>query len=72
MILLIFWLLIGGYGLVENSDIIATIDDKKMRVLGMAVIAFSTPLYILTGIFDFILGQIFGEGWDNNDGTGCC
>lgn len=72
MILLIFWLLIGGYGLVENSDIINTIEDKKMKALGMTVITFSTPLYILTGIFDFILEQIFGEGWGNSDGTGYC
>ena len=69
MWLLIFWILIGMYGLVENAEIIAAVEDKKMKILGMIIIIICTPLRIICGIFDYILEQIFGEEFD--DGAGC-
>ena len=66
---LILWLLIGMYGLIENAEIIAAVEDKKMKILGMIIIIICTPIRIICGIFDYILEQIFGEEFD--DGAGC-
>ena len=69
MWLLIFWVLIGMYGLVENAEAIAAVEDKKIKILGMIIIIICTPIRIICGIFDYILEQIFGEEFD--DGAGC-
>lgn len=69
MLLLICWLLIGAYGLVENADLITSVEDKKNRLLGMGLIVAGTPFRIITGIFEYMLEQIFGEGFNDD---GCC
>ena len=70
MILLIVWLLIGAYGLVENADLITSVEDKKNRLFGMGLIVIGTPFRIITGIFEYMLEQIFGEEWEDGDDSG--
>lgn len=67
--ILIIWLLLGGYLLVENSDLIASTDDKKTKAIGMAVITFSAPFAMLNCLFEYMLGEIFGDAYD---GPGTC
>ena len=68
---LILWLLIGMYGLVENAELIAAVEDKKMKSLGMLLLVICTPIRIICGIFEYLLEQTRGEGFDGDD-TGCC
>ena len=68
---LILWMLIGMYGLVENAELIATVEDKKMKSLGMLLLVICTPIRIICSIFEYLLEQTLGEGFDGDD-TGCC
>lgn len=73
IIVLIVWLILGGYYLVQNSDIIAETQDEKMKLLGMVIIAFSAPFYMIVEMFNYMLEQIFGDNWkDEDDGTKMC
>lgn len=73
IILLIVWLILGGYYLVQNSDIIAETNDEKMKMLGMVIIAFSAPFYMIVEMFNYMLEQIFGDEWgDEDDGSKMC
>lgn len=67
MFILIAWLILGAYFMVQNSDVIAELKDDKMKMLGMVLIVFSAPFYMIVEMFDYMLGQVFGEGWDNDD-----
>ena len=67
MLLLIIWLIAGCYGLVENADIIAEVENKKLRFIGMAIITISTPFYMIISMFDYMLEQIFGDSWGDDD-----
>ena len=68
---LILWLLIGMYGLVENAELIAAVENKKKKGLGMLLLIIYTPIKIICGIFEYLLEQILGEGFDGDD-TGYC
>ena len=68
---LILWMLIGMYGLIENAELIAAVEDKKMKSLGMLLLVICTPIRIICGIFEYMLEQTLGEGFDGDD-TGCC
>lgn len=68
---LILWLLIGMCGLVENAELIAAVENKKMKSLGMLLLVICTPIRLLSGIFEYMLEQTLGEGF-NGDDTGCC
>lgn len=73
IIVLIVWLILGGYYLVQNSDIIAETKDEKMKMLGMVIIAFSAPFYMIVEMFNYMLEQIFGDSWgDEDDGSKMC
>ena len=73
MFILIAWLILGAYFMVQNSDMIAEVTDEKMKMLGIDVIVFSAPFYMIVEMFDYMLGQVFGEGWDNDgDNNNCC
>jgi hypothetical protein len=73
MFILIAWLILGAYFMVQNSDMIAEVTDEKMKMLGIALIVFSAPFYMIVEMFDYMLGQVFGEGWDNDgDNNNCC
>lgn len=73
IIILIVWLILGGYYLVQNSDIIAETKDEKKKLLGMVIIAFSAPFYMIVEMFNYMLEQIFGDNWgDEDDGTKMC
>ena len=67
---IILWMLIGMYGLVENAELIACTEDKWLKGFGMLIIVISTPLRIICGIFEYMLEQIFGEGWEDEDDSG--
>ena len=41
MFILIAWLILGAYFMVQNSDMIAEVTDEKMKMLGIALIVFS-------------------------------
>lgn len=71
MWIIIFWLIIGMSGLIENAELIAGLEDKKLRFLGMFIIVLSMPIRIIAGIFDYLLEEIFGEEFDDN-GPGTC
>ncbi len=73
MFIFIIWMLLGGFLLVENSDLISSVEDKKTRAIGMAVIVAGAPFYMLNNLFDYMLGEIFGDAWeDDDDETGAC
>lgn len=73
LFIFIIWMLLGGYMLVENSDLIASVDDKKTKAIGMAVITVAAPFCMLNNLFDYMLGEIFGDVWeDDDDETGTC
>lgn len=61
VIILIVWLLLGMFILVQNSDLIATTENKKDKIIGMVVFILSAPFYIIIEIFDYILGEIFDD-----------
>lgn len=65
--IIIIWLLIGGYMLVENADLIASAEDKKTKAIGMAIITVAAPIWMLNNLFDYMLEEIFGENWEGND-----
>ena len=67
MFILIAWLILGAYFLVQNSDMIAELDDDKMKMLGMVLIVFSSPFYMIVEMFDYMLEQIFGEEWNDDE-----
>ena len=67
MWILICWLLVGIYGLVENAELIHTVEDKRRRLAGIALIVVSTPIRIGAGIFDYLLEQVFDD-WGEEDG----
>lgn len=71
MWIIIFWLIIGMSGLIENAELIAGLEDKKLRFLGMFIIVLSMPIRIIAGIFDYLLEEIFGGEFDDN-GPGTC
>lgn len=73
MFILIAWLILGAYFLVQNSDAIAELEDDKKKMLGMVLITFSAPFYMIVEMFDYMLEQIFGEEWkDENDSGKPC
>lgn len=75
MFILIAWLILGAYFLVQNSDTIAEMQDDKMKMLGMVLIVFSAPFYMIVEMFDYMLGQVFGTDWekeDDDDGPKTC
>lgn len=75
MFILITWLILGAYFLVQNSDTIAEMQDDKMKMLGMVLIVFSAPFYMIVEMFDYMLGQVFGTDWekeDDDDGPKTC
>ena len=49
---LILWMLIGMYGLIENAELIAAVEDKKMKSLGMLLLVICTPIRIICGILN--------------------
>ena len=59
---LIFWLLIGMYGLVENAESIAAVENKKKKGLGMLLLLICTPIKIFCGIFEYLLDITLGRG----------
>lgn len=61
MTILIVWLLLGMFALVQNGDLIAGTENKKDRAIGMVVITLSAPFYIIIEIFDYVLGEIFDD-----------
>lgn len=61
MIILIVWLFLGAFALVQNDELIASAENKKDRAIGMAVITLSAPFYIIVEVFDYILGEIFND-----------
>ena len=48
-------------------DRIAEMKDDKIKILGMVLIVFSSPFYMIVEMFDYMLGQIFGEEWNNDE-----
>lgn len=75
MFILIAWLILGAYFLVQNSDTIAEMQDDKIKMLGMVLIVFSAPFYMIVEMFDYMLGQVFGTDWekeDDDDGPKTC
>lgn len=73
LFIFVIWMLLGGYMLVENSDLIASVDDKKTKAIGMAIITVAAPFYMLNNLFDYMLGEIFGDAWeDDDDEAGTC
>ena len=73
MFILIAWLVIGAYFLVQNSDMIAEVKDERRKLVGMIIITFSSPFYMIVEMFDYMLEQIFGEDWkDENDSGKPC
>lgn len=67
MFILIAWLILGAYFMVQNSDMIAEVTDEKMKMLGIVLIVFSAPFYMIVEMFDYMLEQIFGEDWNNGN-----
>lgn len=73
MFILIAWLVIGAYFLVQNSDMIAEATDERRKLIGIIIITFSSPFYMIVEMFDYMLEQIFGEDWkDENDSSKPC
>ena len=73
MFILIAWLVVGAYFLVQNSDTIAEVTDERRKLVGMIIITFSSPFYMIVEMFDYMLEQIFGEEWkDENDSGKPC
>lgn len=73
MFILIAWLVVGAYFLVQNSDMIAEVTDERRKLVGMIIITFSSPFYMIVEMFDYMLEQIFGEEWkDENDSSKPC
>lgn len=73
LFILIAWLVIGAYFLVQNSDMIAEVADERRKLVGMIIITFSSPFYMIVEMFDYMLEQIFGEEWkDENDSSKPC
>lgn len=73
MFILIAWLVVGAYFLVQNSDMIAEVTDERRKLVGMIIITFSSPFYMIVEMFDYMLEQIFGEDWkDENDSGKPC
>lgn len=73
MFILIAWLVVGAYFLVQNSDMIAEVKDERRKLVGMIIITFSSPFYMIVEMFDYMLEQIFGEDWkDENDSGKPC
>lgn len=70
LFILIAWLVVGAYFLVQNSDMIATVTDEKRKLVGMIIITFSSPFYMIVEMFDYMLEQIFGEEWNNENDSG--
>lgn len=66
MWILVCWLLVGIYGLVENAELINTVEDKRRRLAGIVLIVVSTAIRIGAGIFDYLLEQVFDE-WGEED-----
>lgn len=75
MFILIAWLVVGAYFLVQNSDMIAEVTDERRKLVGMIIITFSSPFYMIVEMFDYMLEQIFGEEWkdgnENDSGKPC-
>ena len=68
MFILIAWLVVGAYFLIQNSDVIAEVKDERRKLVGMIIITFSSPFYMIVEMFDYMLEQIFGEEWkDGNE-----
>lgn len=67
MFILIAWLVVGAYFLVQNSDMIAGVTDERRKLVGMIIITFSSPFYMIVEMFDYMLEQIFGEEWKDED-----
>jgi hypothetical protein len=67
LFILIAWLVVGAYFLVQNSDTIAEVADEKRKLVGMIIITFSSPFYMIVEMFDYMLEQIFGEEWKDED-----
>jgi hypothetical protein len=73
LFILIAWLVVGAYFLVQNSDAIAEVTDERRKLVGMIIITFSSPFYMIVEMFDYMLEQIFGEEWkDENDSGKPC
>lgn len=73
LFILIAWLVVGAYFLIQNSDMIAEVTDEKRKLVGMIIITFSSPFYMIVEMFDYMLEQIFGEEWkDENDSSKPC
>ena len=73
LFILIAWLVVGAYFLVQNSDMIAEVTDERRKLVGMIIITFSSPFYMIVEMFDYMLEQIFGEEWkDENDPSKPC
>ncbi len=75
MFILIAWLVVGAYFLVQNSDMIAEVTDERRKLVGMIIITFSSPFYMIVEMFDYMLEQIFGEEWkdgNENDSSKPC
>ena len=73
LFILIAWLVVGAYFLVQNSDMIAEVTDERRKLVGMIIITFSSPFYMIVEMFDYMLEQIFGEEWkDENDSSKPC
>lgn len=66
MIVLIVWLFLGMFALVQNDELIASTESKKDRAIGIAVITLSAPFYIIVEVFDYILGEIFDDKFKRN------
>lgn len=67
MWILVCWLLVGIYGLVENAELIHTVEDKRRRLAGIALIVVSTPIRFGASIFDYLLEQVFDEWGEEDD-----
>ena len=73
MFILIAWLVMGAYFLVQSSDMIAEVKDERRKLVGIIIITFSSPFYMIVEMFDYMLEQIFGEDWkDENDSSKPC
>lgn len=73
LFILIAWLVVGAYFLVQNSDMIAEVKDERRKLVGIIIITFSSPFYMIVEMFDYMLEQIFGEDWkDENDSSKPC
>ena len=72
LFILIAWLVVGAYFLIQNSDVIAEVTDERRKLVGMIIITFSSPFYMIVEMFDYMLEQIFGEEWKDDDSSKPC